>query len=85
MTLYTLNFIDQYIYLFLHLAKHFANSGMGAWQIIDLMQFACAYDDQIDWTEVQRAVRGFSSPGLYADVVKIGRHLGCDPAHVPPG
>lgn len=75
-TLYTLNFTDHYIYLFLHLAKHFAITGVGIRQIIDLMQFARAYDDQIDWAEVQRAVQKLSSPGLYADVVEIGRRLG---------
>lgn len=78
-TLYTLSFTDHYIYLFLHLAKHFANSGVGVRQIMDLMQFARAYGDRIDWAEVQRAVQKLSSPGLYADVAEIGRRLGFTP------
>lgn len=78
-TLHTLGFTDHYLYLFFHLAKHFANTGVGIRQIVDLMQFDRAYGDRIDWQEVQRAVQAISSPGLYADVVEIGHSLGFQP------
>lgn len=74
--LYTLGYTDHYVYLFLHLAKHFASSGVGIRQILDLMLFARAYEEQIDWPEVLQAVQTFSSPGLYADVATIGTKLG---------
>ena len=74
--LHTLGYTDHYLYLFLHLAKHFSNGGVGVRQICDLMQFQRAYGGQIDWPEVRRAVQELSFPGLYADVVAIGGRLG---------
>ena len=82
---YTLGITDHYLYLFLHLAKHFSGNGVGIRQIMDLMVFACAYDDQIDWEKVRRVVAELSSPELYADVVAIGHKLGfqADPLFPP--
>lgn len=74
--LYTMGFTDHYLYLFLHLAKHFSGSGVGIRQIIDMMQFARSYGDQIDWQEIKKGVQALTSPGLYADVVAIGQKLG---------
>lgn len=85
-TLYTLGPTDHYIYLFLHLAKHFANGGVGVRQILDLMQFQRAWAAQIDWGEVRRAVEAYSFPGLYADAVELGRRMGfgeADPIFAP--
>lgn len=73
---YTLGITDHYLYLFLHLAKHFSGNGVGIRQIMDLMFFARAYKDQIDWEKVRRVVTELSSPELYADVISIGRKLG---------
>ena len=75
-TLYTLNPTDHYLYLYLHLAKHFCNSGVGLRQIIDLAKFQLAYQNEIDWPTIQKAIAALSSPCLYADVMAIARCLG---------
>ena len=74
--LYTLSPTDHYLYLYLHLAKHFCNSGVGLRQIIDLAKFQLAYQVEIDWSTIQKAVAALSSPCLYADVMAIARCLG---------
>ena len=67
---------DHYLYLFLHLAKHFELAGVGLRQIIDLAQFQRAHGDQIDWRRVRREIRELSSPGLHADAMQVARQLG---------
>ena len=67
---------DHYLYLFLHLAKHFELAGVGLRQIIDLAQLQRAYGDQVDWRRVRKEIRELSSPGLHADAMQIARKLG---------
>ena len=80
MQLYTLDYTDHYLFLFLHLVKHFTGTGVGIRQVLDLMQFQRAWGQKIDWAEVRRAIPLLSSPGLYADVVELGRRLGFEEA-----
>ena len=75
-TIYTLHPTDHYLYLYLHLVKHFCNAGVGLRQIIDLARFQLAYQDDIDWPTIQEAVTNLSSPRLYADIMAVARRLG---------
>ena len=75
-TFYTLHPTDHYLYLYLHLVKHFCNAGVGLRQIIDLARFQLAYQDDIDWPTIQEAVTNLSSPRLYADIMAVARRLG---------
>lgn len=73
---YTFSYTDHYIYLFLHLVKHFCNAGVGIRQIMDLAKFHTVYQQEIDWNQVQKAVQSLSSPRFYADILSIGYRLG---------
>lgn len=74
--LLSLNATDHYLYLYLHLVKHFEIAGVGLRQILDLAQFQRAFEDQIDWRQVRRDIQTLSSPGLYADVMALAKRLG---------
>ena len=74
--LLSLNATDHYLYLYLHLVKHFEIAGVGLRQILDLAQFQRAFSDQIDWRQIRRDIQALSSPGLYADVMALARQLG---------
>ncbi len=70
---YTLGFTDHYIYLFYHMFKHFAMTGVGVRQILDLFKFGNAYRDKIDWNTVNDAIGATGAGKLYGDVLEIGR------------
>lgn len=78
MTIQTLDYTDHYLYLFFHLVKHFAGSGVGIRQAWDLALFGQAYNSCIHWNLVYSAIRQLSSFKLYCDVLEIGRRLGVD-------
>lgn len=75
-TFYTLHPTDHYLYLYLHLAKHFCATGVGLRQIMDLAKFQLAYRDEIDWPTIKKAVETLNSPVLYADVMAVARRFG---------
>lgn len=74
--LLSLNATDHYLYLYLHLVKHFEIAGVGLRQILDLAQFQRAFADQIDWGQIRKDIQALSSPGLYADVMALAQRLG---------
>lgn len=74
--LLSLNATDHYLYLYLHLVKHFEIAGVGLRQILDLAQFQRAFADQIDWKQIRKDIQALSSPGLYADVMVLAQRLG---------
>ena len=74
--LLSLNATDHYLYLCLHLVKHFEIAGVGLRQILDLAQFQRAFADQIDWRQIRKDIQALSSPGLYADVMALAQRLG---------
>ena len=69
---YTLNYTENYIYLFYHLFKHFAMTGVGLRQLLDLFKFAEAYGEKIDWSAVHEAIVAINAHNLYGDLVEIG-------------
>ena len=74
--LLSLNATDHYLYLYLHLVKHFEIAGVGLRQILDLAQFQRAFTDQIDWRQIRKDIQTLSSPGLYSDVMALAQRLG---------
>ena len=74
--LLSLNATDHYLYLYLHLVKHFEIAGVGLRQILDLAQFQRAFAEQIDWRQIRKDIQTLSSPGLYADVMALAQRLG---------
>ena len=48
----TLNYTDHMLYLLCHGLKHFLHSGFGIRQLCDMILFAEAYGDRIDWNDI---------------------------------
>ncbi len=69
---YTLEYTKNYLFLFLHLYKHFITYGVGVRQIIDLLLFKEKYDKEIDWNEVEKVIKSKSLWQFYEDLIAIG-------------
>ncbi|MGN1134028.1 MAG: nucleotidyltransferase family protein [Oscillospiraceae bacterium] len=69
---YTIEYTKNYIFLFLHLYKHFITFGVGIRQIIDLLMFKEKYGQLIDWNEVERVIKSKSLWQFYEDLIAIG-------------
>lgn len=70
---FTLDYTDHYIYLFYHMFKHFAMTGVGVRQILDMFKFGTRYFDKIEWDRVNEAIKMTGGDKLYGDVLEIGR------------
>lgn len=55
-TLWTLDETHHFLYLFLHLAKHFKGAGVGLKQMVDLLVADRAWRDKICWKYIKQAV-----------------------------
>ncbi len=76
--LYTLDWTLNYLFLFMHLYKHFTFSGVGVRQVIDMGFFHKMFKDRIDIDAVEKAICEIKADRLYADTVEIARMLGFD-------
>lgn len=83
-TLWTLDETHHFLYLFLHLAKHFKGAGVGLKQMLDLMAADRAWRDKIDWSLVRGAVSELRCGMLYGDVTALGKQLGFSPKELFP-
>lgn len=70
---YTLDYTDHYIYLFYHMFKHFAMTGVGIRQLLDMFKFNAAYHEKINWGRVDAAIKAVGAGKLYGDVLHIGK------------
>ena len=70
---YTLDYTDHYIYLFYHMFKHFAMTGVGVRQILDMFKFGERYNNEINWETVNNAIKAIGAGKLYGDVLEIGK------------
>lgn len=73
---YTMEPTANYLFLFLHLYKHFTTSGVGIRQIMDMAMFDKAFHRQINFEAVEEAIKEMKADKLYADVLAIGGMLG---------
>ena len=69
---YTLDYTDNYLFLFFHLYKHFLGSGVGLRQITDLHMFETSYGRFIDWDRVEEMLKRYSAWGFYGDILAVG-------------
>ena len=70
--LYTLNPTSHFIYLVLHVFKHFLYGGFGIRQIADIVLFSDNYVDQIDWEYVERVLTEVNAKDFVRAFYKIG-------------
>ena len=76
----TLNHTDHMLYLILHAFKHFLHSGFGIRQVCDIVLFANAYGEQINWDYVLNKCKGLRADKFAAALFAIGQqHLVFDP------
>ena len=79
-TLRTLAPTDHMTYLLLHAFKHFLHSGFGIRQICDILLFAQAHIQDIDWEHVRSCCRCVRAETFSSALFAIGvRHLGFAP------
>ena len=76
---YTLQPTDHYLFLLLHLYKHFLSSGAGIRQVMDLLLFYRQYEAQLDAERIQETLSYFHLGTFYAAIWEIGREA----LHIP--
>lgn len=69
---YTMNHTKYYLYLFIHLYKHFIYCGIGIRQIVDLLLYGERYYEEIEWGIVERHINNLRAGRLYADILRLG-------------
>lgn len=82
----TLEWSEHMLYLILHAFKHFLHSGFGIRQVCDMILFANAYGQKVDWKWVLSRCTGLRAEKFAAAIFAIGRkYLGFQPdqAHYP--
>ena len=82
----TLDWSEHMLYLILHAFKHFLHSGFGIRQVSDMVLFANAYGEQVDWKYVQKKCKALRAERFAATLFAIGeKYLTFSPekAHYP--
>ena len=82
--LWTLDETHHFLYLFLHLTKHFKGAGVGLKQMVDLLVADRAWRDKIRWEYIKQAVEELRCGKLYGAVLAVGRDLGFAPTKLFP-
>ena len=71
--IHTLSPTDHYLFLFLHIFKHFTSCGVGIRHLMDLLLFRQAFQDEIDFSRVVKAISAIGGETFYAAILEIGR------------
>ena len=71
--IYSMNYTEHFLFLFLHFYKHFTSSGVGIRQLIDICIYDKRYHELIDWGMVEMRIKEMSADKLYADIMFIGK------------
>ena len=72
----TLGYTDHFLFLFYHAYKHFLFAGCGIRLLCDMVMFANAYGDKIDWEYIGTQVEIMGTESFFRDVLRIGeKHL----------
>lgn len=69
----TLEWSEHLLYLLLHAFKHFLHSGFGIRQVCDIVLFANAYGEKINWDWLREQCRKKRAEKFAAAVFKIGK------------
>ena len=77
--LLTMGRTDHFFYLLCHALKHFIHCGIGIRQVCDIVLFADAYGQEIDWGRIEKQCREIHADLFAAALFQIGRnYLGLD-------
>lgn len=73
---------QHFLFLICHAFKHFLHSGFGIRQVCDILCYADAYGDAIDWTSVRQQLASIHADVFARNLMDIGcRRLGFSAAH----
>ena len=79
-TVYTLDPTSHLFYLICHAFKHFLHSGFGIRQVCDIVLYANAYGEAVDWEQILQQCREIHGDKFAAALFAIGRkYLVFDP------
>ena len=73
-SIYTLEPGTHLFYLICHALKHFLHSGFGLRQVCDIVMFANAYGDRIDWQKLIIQCQEIRADKFAAALFKIGKN-----------
>ena len=73
-TVYTLGPTDHLFYLICHAFKHFLHSGFGIRQVCDIVLYANAYGDRIDWAQILNNCKAIRAEKFAAAIFQIGKN-----------
>lgn len=69
----TLGYTDHLFFLICHAFKHFLHGGFGLRQVCDMILFANAYGQEIDWEKIVRQCQEISAEVFAASLFRIGK------------
>lgn len=76
---HSLEYTDHLFYLICHAFKHFLHSGFGIRQVCDIVMYANAYGDRIDWNRISGNCKKIRADIFAEAIFKIGeKHLNFD-------
>ncbi len=76
----TLDYTEHFLYLLCHSAKHFLHSGFGVRQVFDMILFAEAYGEWIDWEDIVRKTKKNHMYDFMVNLFDIGvRYMAFSP------
>lgn len=70
--IYSMSPTKCFLYLFIHLYKHFIGPGVGIRQMLDLLLYGEKHYQEIEWEIVEKNIYSISAEKLYADILAIG-------------
>ena len=70
----TMSHTEHCAFLVLHAFKHFASSGVGVRQMLDILLYQKTYEQEIDWEWVKSALEENHAINYLGDIQYIGKH-----------
>lgn len=68
----TMSHTDHFLFLVLHAFKHFSLSGVGVRQMLDILLYQKAFEQEIDWDSVKAVLNDNHATGYLGDLQFIG-------------
>lgn len=72
-TIFTLNPTNHYLFLIIHLYKHFISAGVGIRQVLDILIFYQHHQKDIDNNKIKTILKALHINNLYNTIMQIGK------------